>query len=46
MGYTEEIENHLKNKEDHEIPRRPDCHKCGGTVMTPQYEFSDAESGY
>jgi hypothetical protein len=45
MGYTEHIEAHLNNKEEHEIPQRPRCSRCGGSVMTPAYDFDDVE-GY
>jgi len=44
MGYAEEIDAHLDNKEDHEVPKRPDCNRCGGSVMTPSYDFNDMES--
>jgi len=46
MGFADEIEAHLDNKEDHEVPMSPGCHRCGGTVMTPTYDFADMESGY
>jgi hypothetical protein len=45
MGFTEEIDAHLNLKEENEIPKRPDCRRCGGSVMSPTYDFNDME-GY
>jgi hypothetical protein len=45
MGFTEEIDAHLNLKEENEIPKRPDCRRCGGSVMSPSYDFTDVE-GY
>jgi hypothetical protein len=46
MGFSEEIDSHLDNKEDHELPKMAKCSSCGGSVMTPSYDFNDMEEAY
>jgi hypothetical protein len=44
MGLVEDIENYFSQEDTHH-PAEEAC-DCGGTVMTPEHDFREAQSGY
>jgi len=46
LGNSSAVEKLLKGFAANETPKRPACGKCGGSVMTPTYDFAEAKKGY